>query len=189
MSTTFNQYTLYTVIIQVKCGWNGHVVLYCSKSDDFTIMKLFDYDMSMEAEQDSGVSGNESIRSVTKIIGLNQNKYVVGTDDGWVYSCQYCNQFKYSTKNKAHSGTIKSLEKSPYSSDVFLTTGCDCSINIWVGDFFTKPVITLLAERPIEKAIWSRTNSTIIVSINGKLYSHNSAIIHQVINFFLSDGR
>jgi WD40 repeat protein len=136
-----------------------------------TIMELFDDEISVPTDQDSGLLRKKSICSVTKMIGLNQNTYVVGTADGWVYSCLYENptKYKYTTRTKAHFGIIKSLEKSPYSWDVFLTTGDDFTIKIWVGDFFTEPVITLLADTPIEKAIWSRTNSTIIVSVNGKV--------------------
>ncbi|KAL4107692.1 hypothetical protein QTP88_017992 [Uroleucon formosanum] len=70
-----------------------------------------------------------------------------------------------SKKIVSHFGIIKSLEKSPFSQDVYLTNGCDSNKNIWISDVFFEPVITLSAGKQIEKAIWSRTCLTIIVSI------------------------
>lgn len=106
--------------------------------------------------------------SATELLGLDPNAYLVGTRDGFVYTCEYDNPTKYVSKTAAHFGVIRSLDKSPYSRDVYLTTGCDCSIKIWVGNIFVEPVITLRAGQQIEKAAWSRDSSTVIVSLIGE---------------------
>jgi hypothetical protein len=106
---------------------------------------------------------------VTKFIELNQNADLVGTADGLVYSFTYDDLTTHPKKIVSHFGIIKSLEKSPFSQDVYLTTGCDCNINIWIGDFFHEPVISLSTGKQIEKAIWSKTSSTTIASIIGNV--------------------
>ncbi|KAF0750857.1 dynein intermediate chain 2, ciliary-like [Aphis craccivora] len=102
---------------------------------------------------------------ITKFIELNQNADLIGTADGLVYSFSYDDLMTRPKKFVSHFGIIKSLEKSPFSQDVYLTTGCDCNINIWIGGYFLEPVIILSTGKQIEKAIWSRTRSTIIASI------------------------
>ncbi|XP_022164831.1 uncharacterized protein LOC111029898 [Myzus persicae] len=107
----------------------------------------------------------KSVYRVTKFIELNENSDLVGTADGIVYSFLYDDLMTRPKKIVSHFGVIKSLEKSPFSQDVYLTTGCDCNINIWIGDIFLEPVITLSVGKQIEKAIWSRSCSTIIASL------------------------
>jgi len=116
---------------------------------------------------------HKSIFRVTKFIEL-PNADLVGTADGLVYSFLYHDLMTRPKKIVSHFGIIKSLEKSPFSRDVYLTTGCDCNINIWVNDIFLEPVITLSAGKQIEKAVWSRTSSTIIASIIGNIHVINS---------------
>lgn len=106
--------------------------------------------------------------SATALLGLDKNVYLVGTLDGLVYACAYDEPIKYTSRTAAHLGAIRSLEKSPYSDHVYLTTGCDCTVNVWAGDVFVEPVIALRAGRQIERAVWSRTSSTVIVSLIGK---------------------
>lgn len=106
--------------------------------------------------------------SATALLGLDKNVYLVGTLDGLVYACAYDEPIKYTSRTAAHLGAIRSLEKSPYSDHVYLTTGCDCIVNVWAGDVFVEPVIALRAGRQIERAVWSRTSSTVIVSLIGK---------------------
>lgn len=160
----------------MTCNLNGQIARYHYLHGTYSekvIMQLSHCDSLIQAEEhkkSSEVKKNStSICSATQFVELNQNKYLVGTRDGVVYTCAYDNSLKYLTKIMAHYGIIKSLEKSPYCRDVYLTTGCDCSIKIWISDLFIEPVITLHTDKQIEKAIWSRTNSTVIVSIIGKI--------------------
>lgn len=106
--------------------------------------------------------------SATALLGLDKNVYLVGTLDGVVYACTYDEPIKYTSRTAAHLGAIRSLEKSPYVDHVYLTTGCDCTVNVWAGDAFVEPVIALHSGRQIEQAVWSRTSSTVIVSLIGK---------------------
>jgi len=141
-------------------------------------MKLYNSLMQEELpEKNSDKSKTyESVFRVTKFIELNQNANLVGTLDGLVYSFLYDDLMTRPKKIVSHFGIIKSLEKSPFSQDVYLTTGCDCKINIWVSDIFLEPVITLSVGKQIEKAIWSRTCSTIIASIIGNIHDIISQI-------------
>lgn len=162
----------------MTCSFNGRIARYRYDQEtleETVIMKLFHTDgltASEESRKLPNPKGGDSaifVRCVNEFVGLNQNAYLVGTLDGLIYACSYENSMKYTIKLTAHFGIIKSLAKSPYSDDVFLSTGCDCSVKIWVGDIFIAPVITLHTDRQVEKAIWSRTNSTIIAAIVGKI--------------------
>lgn len=107
--------------------------------------------------------------AATRVLGLDPNTYVVGTWDGHVYACCYDDPTRYASRTAAHFGPVKSLDRSPYSRDVYLTTGCDCCVKIWVANVFVEPVITLRAGRQIAGAAWSRTSPTVIVSLHGKI--------------------
>lgn len=135
-------------------------------------MQLSQNDNLIDGDNESFLNANtisKQVFSATKFTELNQIMYLVGTGDGLIHVCSYDNSMKHSTKIIAHFGIIKSLEKSPFSCDVYLTTGCDCNINIWIGDIFIEPIISLKTDRQVEKAIWSRTSSSVIVSIVGKV--------------------
>lgn len=94
---------------------------------------------------------------------------LVGTADGLVYSCAYDEPAACRAKIYAHLGAIRSMDRSPFSRDVFLTVGCDCAVRVWVGDVFQKPVIELRAGgQQVERAAWSRTEPTVIASVVGK---------------------
>lgn len=164
----------------MTCSLNGRIAHYHS------LRKVFEEKIILELPQNTTLtqgdghemskgakSNSKVIIKATKFTELNKNTYLVSTGAGVVYTCLYQNiEMKYSTKIIAHYGIIKSLEKSPYSEDIYLTTGCDCSIKIWISDIFIEPVITIHTDKQIEKAIWSCTNSTVIVSIIGKRPIH-----------------
>lgn len=165
----------------MACNTSGCISRYCfslGKFQEKLVMKLYNSLMQEELpEKNSDKSKTyESVFRVTKFIELNQNANLVGTLDGLVYSFLYDDLMTRPKKIVSHFGIIKSLEKSPFSQDVYLTTGCDCKINIWVSDIFLEPVITLSVGKQIEKAIWSRTCSTIIASIIGNIHDIISQI-------------
>lgn len=158
---------------------NGLVVRYHyqnNKLSEKVILRLFDADDGSAPNFLDDDIGGQVVRKnrisyfrATKFTELQQNNvYLVGSADGTVYTCLYHNTVKYQGKIDAHFGSVKSLEKSPFSDDVFLTTGCDRKIQIWVGGFFKEPVKTIRTRKQVERAIWSRTNPTIIASIIGK---------------------
>ncbi|XP_029341039.1 uncharacterized protein LOC100569472 [Acyrthosiphon pisum] len=154
----------------MACNTVGCISRYCfshGKFQEKLVMKLYN---SLIQEEFPGKNLDESktyksVFRATKFIELNQNADLVGTADGLVYSFLYDDLMTRPKKIVSHFGIIKSLEKSPFSQDVYLTTGCDCNINIWVSDIFLEPVITLSVGKQIEKAIWSSTCSTVIASI------------------------
>lgn len=156
----------------MACNTSGCISRYCYSRGKFVeklIMKL-SHSLIQVGNQEKSFNENKTNKlacHITKFIELDQNTDLVGTADGLVYSVSYEDLMTQKKIIVSHYGIIKSLEKSPFSSDVYMTTGCDCNINIWVGDVFLEPVITLSTGKQIEKAIWSRTNSTIIASIIG----------------------
>lgn len=158
----------------MACNTNGCISRYSfslGKFHEKLIMKLSS-SLIQEELPEKNLDENKmanSVFRVTKFIELKQNEDLVGTADGLVYSFSYDDLMTRPKKIVSHFGIIKSLEKSPFSQDVYLTTGCDCNINIWIGDIFLEPVITLSAGKQIEKAIWSRSCSTIIASIIGNI--------------------
>jgi len=138
------------------------------------VMKL-SHIMIQDNHPEKNLDGSKTFKSgfqITKFIELNPNADLIGTADGLVYSFSYDDLMTRPKKFVSHFGIIKSLEKSPFSQDVYLTTGCDCNINIWIGGYFLEPVIILSTGKQIEKAIWSRTRSTIIASIIGNTQYH-----------------
>jgi len=112
----------------------------------------------------------EPVCRATRFRRLGQDAYLVGTAEGAVYTCTYDNLRCYSTKTYAHLGVVKSLERSPHLPDVYLTTGCDCTVKVWMSDLFVDPVITLAADGQIEKAVWSPSNPTVVASVVGNLW-------------------
>lgn len=157
--------------MQVTCNTSGSIERYRYWNGAFERKIICENDSLVESDEHliSNVKKySKPICNATKFFGFDQKTYLVGTGDGVVYTCKYDNLRCQSTKTMAHLGVIKSLEKSPYSPDVYLTTGCDCSVKIWIGDIFVEPVIVLNGGDQIEKAVWSRTNSTVIVSVVGK---------------------
>ncbi|VVC33851.1 WD40/YVTN repeat-like-containing domain,WD40-repeat-containing domain,WD40 repeat,WD40 repeat [Cinara cedri] len=154
----------------VTCSFNGCIARYLYSYGTIVetiIIKISQVHTGLtegEKNERSSVAKTNAIIA-TKFMGLNETTYLVGTGDGKVYKCSYENSMVYLTNTLAHYGIIQSLEKSPYDQDVYLTTGCDCCIKVWFGSVSIDPVITLYARKQIEKAIWSRTNPTVIASI------------------------
>ncbi|KAL4131995.1 hypothetical protein QTP88_009217 [Uroleucon formosanum] len=149
----------------VQYNWLYFTLLFShGKFQEKLIIKLYNSLIQEELPEKNFDESKKykSVFHVTKFIELNQNADLVGTADGLVLSFLYDDLMTRPKKIVYHFGIIKSLEKSHFSQDVYLTTGCDCNINIWISDVFLEPVITLSAGKQIEKAIWSRTCSTII---------------------------
>lgn len=115
-----------------------------------------------------GVGAKRSFCKATKLAGFDRNSYLVGAGNGAIYACAYDNPAKCLGKTAAHFGPIGSLERSWHAPDVYLTTGCDFAVKIWIGDVFDEPVMTLNTDERIEKAVWSPRDSTVVVSIVSK---------------------
>lgn len=95
---------------------------------------------------------------------IKPEMYYVGTNDGCIHKCStFCPQQHFGIV-QAHNGSVTSIEFSPVCPKVFLTSGSDGKIRIWVEDIY-EPVIELACGfEPINSATWCPTNSTIIVS-------------------------
>lgn len=90
--------------------------------------------------------------------------YMVGTDEGCMHTCSINSIDQHVGVSQAHKYGIFSIEFSPFSPKIFLTTGSDFAIRIWVEDI-TEPILVL--EEGFEGlhcAFWSPRNSTMIVS-------------------------
>ncbi|XP_067614654.1 dynein axonemal intermediate chain 4-like [Eurosta solidaginis] len=92
--------------------------------------------------------------------------YFILTDEGCIQKCSLNHTHQYLDVLKVHEGAVNHMDYSPWSPRLFLTCGNDWTIRIWLEGIF-QPLITL-TERytPIHCALWSRTNSTVIISIN-----------------------
>ena len=146
----------------MACNTSGCILRCCFSHGKFQEKLVIKLNNSLIKEEfpEKNLNKSKTYKSVfraTKFIELNQNADLVGTADGFVYSFLYDDLMTRPKKIVSHFGIIKSLEKSPFSQDVYLTTGCDCNINIWVIDVFLESVVTLSVGKQIEKAIWSRT--------------------------------
>lgn len=153
----------------MTCNSSGGVDRYrfCDETNDVKIIckKLLKND-DEELTSTANI-GLMSICDVTAFIWFDEKMFMVGTSDGLLFTRK--SSF-LPTNTAAHFGPVKSLERSPYSSHLYLTTGCDCSVKIWVGDIFVEPAIILKAGQQIQKAAWSRTNPTVIVSVVGTVF-------------------
>lgn len=172
----------------MTCSCSGRIARYLYSHGTFVetiILQLSQIQTCLVQDKKHTMSSiiKSNSNCVTKFIGLNKNTYLVGTRDGMIYSCFYDNSIKYLTKTTAHYGNIRSLEKSPHDPDVYLTTGYDCLIKIWIGSILLEPVIILKPQKQIEKAIWSRTNSTVILSIIGKVPINRKLITIKTIKY------
>ncbi|XP_050527854.1 dynein axonemal intermediate chain 4-like [Daktulosphaira vitifoliae] len=168
----------------VTCDGNGRVASYSYIHNSFEEKELIQIDKndSYDDKNDSYNDRNandstdvdnkfklERYQSATRFMEFDDRTYFVGTSSGHINICSYHSfRNKYIKKLKAHFGPILSLECSPHCKTIFLSTGRDCTINVWVGFKLSEPVLTLDCQRQVEKAIWSPVHSTIIASIVGK---------------------
>ncbi|XP_050334108.1 dynein axonemal intermediate chain 4 [Bactrocera neohumeralis] len=91
--------------------------------------------------------------------------YYVLTEEGCLYKCSTHYPQQYLTVLQVQEAGANAMDFSPWSPKLFLTCGNDWSINIWLDGIF-EPIISLKHhEGPIHCAYWSRTHSTIIISL------------------------
>lgn len=165
----------------MTCNSRGGIERYCHWNETFERQTVCENDGLADNDDqplftDAGTY-SKSICHATEFHGLGRGVCLVGTADGSVYACKYEDLWCCATRTNAHFGVIRSLEKSPYSPDVYLSTGGDCTVKIWIGDVLVEPVITLYDDGQVEKAIWSRTDPTVIVSIVGKRATSTRTVV------------
>lgn len=94
--------------------------------------------------------------------------YVVGTSEGYVYTCSLNDRHNYKDVFVAHNGPVYAVRFSPFCSKVFLTCGADWCVRVWAEGIY-EPLLTLESGMTtVQDAHWSQTNSTIIVNITDK---------------------
>ncbi|XP_055915399.1 dynein axonemal intermediate chain 4 [Eupeodes corollae] len=99
---------------------------------------------------------------------LVEDIFYVISNEGVIYKCSTNYPQQHLSLWQTHEGPVYYMEFSPWSPKLFLTCGDDWCIRIWIDGIF-KPLITLTDSfSPINCACWSKTHSTVIVSINRK---------------------
>ncbi|XP_060660313.1 dynein axonemal intermediate chain 4 [Drosophila nasuta] len=97
---------------------------------------------------------------------LQTDIYYVLTDEGTLFKCSTNYPLQHLELRQVHESPAVCLDFSPWSPKLYLTCGSDWCIRIWLSGIIS-PVITLLHHlSPVHCARWSRTHSTILVSLS-----------------------
>ncbi|XP_023164706.2 WD repeat-containing protein 78 [Drosophila hydei] len=108
---------------------------------------------------------------------LQSELYYVLTDEGTMYKCSTNYPLQHLELQQVHETPAVCMDFSPWSPKLYLTCGSDWCIRIWMAGILL-PLITLQHHlSPVHCARWSRTHSTILVSI-----SHNTIDIWDLRN-------
>ncbi|KAL7732061.1 hypothetical protein ACLKA6_015823 [Drosophila palustris] len=92
--------------------------------------------------------------------------YYVLTDEGTLYKCSTNYPLQHLELRQVHETPAVCMDFSPWSPKLYLTCGSDWCIRIWLAGIIA-PVITLQHHlSPVHCARWSRTHSTILVSLS-----------------------
>ncbi|EDV95907.1 dynein axonemal intermediate chain 4 [Drosophila grimshawi] len=92
--------------------------------------------------------------------------YYVLTDEGTLYKCSTNYPLQHLELRQVHETTAVCMDFSPWSPKLYLTCGSDWCIRIWLTGILL-PLITLHHHlSPVHCARWSRTHSTILVSLS-----------------------
>ncbi|XP_020800106.1 WD repeat-containing protein 78 [Drosophila serrata] len=92
--------------------------------------------------------------------------YYVLTDEGTLYKCSTNYPLQHLELRQVHDGPAACMEFSPWSPRMYLTCGSDWCIRIWLAGILL-PIVTLQHHlSPVHCARWSRTHSTILVSLS-----------------------
>lgn len=95
---------------------------------------------------------------------MQRQMYYIGTDEGCLRKCSiyYPNQNQHLFQ--VHKYAVTSIEFSPWSPHIFLTSASDWYIRIWI-DGILEPIVELTSGLdPVQSAHWSPDNSTIIAA-------------------------
>ncbi|XP_036320129.1 WD repeat-containing protein 78-like [Rhagoletis pomonella] len=92
--------------------------------------------------------------------------YFILTDEGCIQMCSLNHTHQYLDALQVHESSVNHMDFSLWSPKLFLTCGNDWTIRIWLEGIF-QPLITLTDRfAPVHCAMWSRTHSTVIISLN-----------------------
>ncbi|EDW17241.1 uncharacterized protein Dmoj_GI16791 [Drosophila mojavensis] len=97
---------------------------------------------------------------------LQSDLYYVLTDEGTMYKCSTNYPLQHLELRQVHETAAVCMDFSPWSPKLYLTCGSDWCIRIWMAGILL-PLITLQHHlSPVHCARWSRTHSTILVSLS-----------------------
>ena len=104
------------------------------------------------------------------------DKLLVGTVCGKVFSTQVSRRGPLGGSLKAHHGAVSALERSPFASEIFVSSGADGDMIVWqeAEDFVASDAHLVRrfkcgAYEPVEACIWSPTHATLLVALVGNL--------------------
>lgn len=96
---------------------------------------------------------------------IRPDVFYVGTDDGFLHKCSLFIPHQFADILRVHRGSVTSIEFSPWSAKIFLTSGSDWKIRIWVEDV-NVPVLELCSSfEAVRCASWSPIHSTVLVCL------------------------
>ncbi|EDV38786.1 uncharacterized protein Dana_GF24973 [Drosophila ananassae] len=97
---------------------------------------------------------------------VHRDIYYVLTDEGTLYRFSTNYPLQHLELRQVHDGPAACMEFSPWSPRMYLTCGSDWCIRIWLAGILV-PIVTLQHHlSPVHCARWSRTHSTILVSLS-----------------------
>lgn len=160
----------------VTCGKNGRIYKY-KKTKFFTSKKLVSIGrpygniQGVELPRKCYVRKTLACQNPSAEVLVRHPKdpliYLVGTSEGYVYTCSINHRHDHIDVFVAHHGPVYTIQFNPFCSKVFLTCGADWCIRIWAETIY-EPLITLESGMAtIYSAAWNPLNSTIIVSTTG----------------------
>ncbi|KAH8406821.1 hypothetical protein KR222_004623 [Zaprionus bogoriensis] len=97
---------------------------------------------------------------------LHSDLYYVLTDEGTLFKCSTNYPLQHLELRQVHEAPAVCMDFSPWSPKLYLTCGSDWCIRIWLSGIIL-PLIELHHHlSPVHCARWSRTHSTILVSLS-----------------------
>ncbi|XP_017486882.1 PREDICTED: WD repeat-containing protein 78 [Rhagoletis zephyria] len=97
---------------------------------------------------------------------IQSDIYYALTDEGSLHKCSTHYPRQHLSVLQVQEAGANAMDFSPWSPKLYLTCGNDWSLNIWLDGIF-QPIFTLKHHiGPIHCAHWSRTHSTIIISLS-----------------------
>ncbi|ORX48191.1 WD40 repeat-like protein [Piromyces finnis] len=135
------------------------------ENEDASIQALIEKDNNIEVAFDNA-SG-----SCFDFNPLDDNVFVVGTEEGSIFKCSTNYNKQYLMTYEGHQMAIYCTKYNKFHPRIFLSASADWTIKLWDHDY-DKPIITFDLNSPVSSIEWSPYSSTIFAAVTneGKIY-------------------
>jgi len=135
------------------------------ENEDANIQALIEKDNNIEVAFDNA-SG-----SCFDFNPLDDNVFVVGTEEGSIFKCSTNYNKQYLMTYEGHQMAIYCTKYNKFHPRIFLSASADWTIKLWDHDY-DKPIITFDLNSPVSSIEWSPYSSTIFAAVTneGKIY-------------------